>query len=137
MADPIVDRYINRDGNRDGKNQPADPGRDPLVPVEHGCLVSLPGSVAAMLDLRFKDRRRRAIPYAYITGVEIEPGDQITLATNEKTVTLTGRNLESVYQAIITHTAAAVAEPRSGFDQGGQAPFIERIEVVEASDQTG
>lgn len=118
--DPIVGQYLNRGD-----------GDSPQGPVESGGLIALPGSVAMMLDLRFKDGRRRAIPYGYITGVTFEPDTGITVATNEHTVGITGRSLEPVYNAVITHTALAVIESKTGFDEDNDSPFVEAVHVLE------
>ena len=120
--DPIVDQYLNRDRGDDG----------PPGPIESGGLIALPGSVAMMLDLRFKNGCREAIPYGYITRVRHDPGTGITVTTNERTVGITGRLLEPVYNAVITHTALAIIESKTGFDDPkDDSPFVEAIHVLE------
>ena len=135
MADDIVGKYIKQPSDRDSGNATAGNaesgnGGDPHTPIESGCLISLPGSMAVMLDLRFKDGTRSAIPYGYITDLDFNPQTGIVLATAAKTVTITGRGLLPVYNSITTQTALAVSESPTGFDEGGGDPFVETIAVT-------
>ena len=137
MAKDIVSRYVNRpprDGNTATDNAASGNDVDPSAPIESGSLIALPGSMAVMLDLRFKDGTRSAIPYGYITELDFDPDAGITLTTASKTVAITGRGLLPVYTAIATQTALAVCESPTGFDEGGGDPFVESITVVRPSD---
>ena len=130
MSESIVDQYFKRGGGDEGE-----PPVDPNTPVETGGLISLPASMAAMLDLRFKDGKRRGIPYGYIMDLHFDPVAGISVITSERTVTITGRGLSAVYTAILTHTALAVVESRTGFDEDDAVPFIESIVVTETSER--
>ena len=152
-SESIVDRYINRPGgNTSGQtgnpggsvgnaagqpgNAQSSPGNADAppttadAPIEIGCLIALPASMAVMVDLRFRDGRRTAIPCGYITDLDYDPETGIVMATPTKTVAIAGRGLLPVYTAISTQTALAVCESPTGFDEGGGDPFVESITVT-------
>ncbi|MEL6396621.1 MAG: hypothetical protein AAFQ71_11560 [Planctomycetota bacterium] len=139
MADDILSKYT-----KGAKGEPPEAAGDAQgdsttetlfeAPVVSGGLVTLPGGIAAMLDLRFRTGNRLALPYSYLGSVEYDPKPLITLGFPRHTVTISGRALSSVYTAISNHTAIAIVEDKSGFDDGGDQPFVESISV-ESMDQ--
>ena len=105
-------------------------GASPFTEVDHGSLVTISGGMATMLDRRFRDGSRRAFPYSYLSHAAFDPQDGITLTYAAGTVTITGRNLAGIYQAVTNQTAIAVVEAPSGFDDGDEATaFVEAITV--------
>jgi|GEM_PF-5532933 len=107
------------------------PGDGP-VETDHGCLVTISGGLATMLDLRFRDGRRQAFPYSYLSQASYDPSAGITLRFASASVSVTGRALLPVYQAITNQTAIAIVESPSAFDEGGDAAFVEGISITEA-----
>ena len=106
-------------------------GAAPFTEVNHGSLVTISGGMATMLDLRFRDGSRRAFPYSYLSQAAFDPNDGITLMYASGAVTITGRNLAGIYQAVTNQTAIAVVEAASGFDDGDEATaFVETIAVT-------
>lgn len=103
----------------------------PAQPVTTGGLTALDGGTALMLDCRFRDGKRLAFPYSYLSRVDLDPSGAILCHYPMATLTLLGRSLTPVYAAIVNHTAIAITESESTFDQGGDAPFIERVEIAE------
>lgn len=103
--------------------------KDDAGPHVLGGLVVLPASVAAMLDLRFKTGNRLAIPYGYILSVALDPSKGIQIRLADMKVIVTGRVLGPVYAAIVNHTALAIEESVTGFDEAGDSPFIESIRL--------
>lgn len=135
----VLDKYTG--GNRpagDGPTGagPGGDGNDAAVteasagnePVRRGPLVTLPASNAAMLDVRFRDGRRQALPYSYLAKVEFDPSVGITCTFVSERVIVKGRDLASVYAAISTHAALAVGESDATFDEG-EGVFIESITI--------
>ena len=107
---------------------------DGLVETDHGCLVTISGGLATMLDLRFRDGRRQAFPYSYLSQASFDPAAGITLAFPSATATVTGRDLLAIYQAVTNQTAIAIVESPSGFDEGGEgSTFVEAINVGAAA----
>lgn len=103
--------------------------------VADGALVRLVGSVAAMLDFRFKGGKRLSLPYSYLSSVSYDPKSGITLTYPSHTMTVRGRNLGPAYNAIGSLTALALVESDTGVDEGGDEPFIEAIAVDQADSQ--
>jgi|GEM_PF-2129589 len=127
MADDILSQYTGAGGDQPPRQQElADDTR-----VISGSLITLGVSVAAMLDLRFRDGKRLALPYGYITSVGFDPSNGIEVRMTDQVVTITGRHLLPVYSAITSHTALAIIEAPSQFDEGGDEPFVDRIGMVD------
>ena len=130
----VLDKYTG--GNRPSGDGPAGDGNDPPAtdastgnePVRRGPLVTLPASNAAMLDVRFRDGRRQALPYSYLAKAEFAPSVGITCTFVSERVTITWRDLASVYAAISTHAALAICESDATFDEGGGV-FVEAITI--------
>lgn len=87
-----------------------------------------------MLDLVFKNGRIRSFSYAYLSEVEFEPGDTLTLKfTNGAEVIVEGRVLTYHRQQVRLHRAAEIREcsdselalEREGVSQ------VERITITE------
>lgn len=130
--DSIVDRYFKEGSDPEG-NHPdlteADPA--PAGPEVRGSLITLPVSMAAMLDVRFRDGKRMAIPYGYITRVLLDPSSTLTVKTADAAISFKGRYLTIIYTAITNHTALAIVEAPHGYDEGGDQPFVSEISVSE------
>ncbi|MEM7630059.1 MAG: hypothetical protein AAF356_11670 [Planctomycetota bacterium] len=94
-----------------------------------GSLITLPHSVALMLDLRLKTGHRIAVPYGYIIRVMLDPSGSIEVNTADGPIAIDGRNLTPVYRALLNHTALAVVESPTGFDEDGTEPFVESIRI--------
>lgn len=101
----------------------------PPRPTTTGGLITLDGATAVMLDCRFRDGKRLALPYSYLSRVDLDPSGAIACSYPMVNITLLGRSLMPIYAAIANHTAIAIVESEAAFDAGGDAPFIERIEV--------
>lgn len=101
-----------------GDDTPAADGPAGNEPIRRGPLITLPASNAAMLDVRFRDGRRQALPYSYLARVEFDPSVGITCTFVSERVVITGRALASIYSAISTHAALAVCESDATFDEG-------------------
>ena len=99
---------------------------------QRGGLITTMGVTALMLDLRFKDGRRKALPYGYLTQVDLDPSADLTIAFTACQIKITGRNLDAVYKAILNHTALAIIEAGEQFDDGQDVPFVETITVGSA-----
>jgi hypothetical protein len=94
-----------------------------------GPLITVEGGFASMLDLRFRDGRREAVPYSYLSRVTYDPNGAIRLQLPECIVTVSGRRLLPVQKAIATHTALAVSESETRFDDDGGTPYVEAIRI--------
>jgi len=62
-----------------------------------------------MLDCRSSEGGRRAFGYTWLASITFEPGT-ITLLFGENTVTVTGRNLEQLYDALVQHRVPFIQE---------------------------
>ncbi len=111
--------------------EPVEPGASP---IRTGGLVTLDGATALMLDCRLRDGRRLAFPYSYLSRAELGAQGSIVCHYPSITVTVLGRALGPVYTSIVNHTAIAISESETQMDPGGDAPYIDVIEIAEAGD---
>mgnify|MGYP001793472384 CR=1 FL=1 len=115
------------DGNSAGNTDDNDAGNMESTPIVRGNLVATDGPHAQMLDLRFRNGSRRAFPYSYLSEIRFDPSGDLVCVFPVSTVTISGRNLAAIYTAITNHTALAVIESPSGFDDGGDEPYVQSI----------
>lgn len=134
MADSIIDELIGNNGGDQGEERVSVAKSEPLI---RGGLVTLPGSVAAMLDFRLKDGTRTALPYGYLSMLTLVPDAGLTLTFSDRVVSISGRNLAAVYTAITNQTALAVVESRTGYDEGADEPYVESIDIAGAEKEPG
>jgi hypothetical protein len=72
---------------------------------------------ALMLELRFKDGKRRALGYAWLHDAEFDPSEGITLYFGGRKVKIAGRNLNTeirpnirLFAAILRHKVSWISE---------------------------
>lgn len=92
---------------------------------------TLSAGTALMLDLVMREGDHLALPYSYLAAARFNPSAGITLEYPDRVVTITGRRLEPLYQAVCTHTARRVVQGQDGFDDEPEGPFVQAIEVKE------
>jgi hypothetical protein len=98
--------------------------------------------VTPMLDVVLRSGKVRSFSYAFLSEVEFEPGDTLTLRfTNGVAVTIEGRGLDQHRQQIRLHRADEVREcPESELLDGRKGiSQVERIHIMEGDmrDDTG
>ena len=93
------------------------PPPDPLAPLtaqarRHGHLRVLPpGDVPPLLlDLRLRTGDALALGYAHLLAAEFDAGGRLVLHAARHRVTLEGRNLRPLYDALVLLRLAAVKE---------------------------
>lgn len=123
----ILDKHLPpQRPNDEGASSTADATGDPL---RHGSLIQSIGGTSLMLDLRFRDGKRVAMPYGYLSQAELEPAQRLVLRFASATVTISGRNLDQIYIAVLSHTAIAIVQAEATFDAGGDGPYVEGISI--------
>jgi hypothetical protein len=89
------------------------------IPDDLGAFGLLRGTHdrALMLELRFKDGKRRALGYAWLHDAEFDPSEGITLHFGGRKVKISGRNLNAeirpnvrLFQAIVRHRVPWIQE---------------------------
>ncbi len=89
------------------------------VPDDLGAFGLLRGlhERALMLELRFKDGRRRALGYAWLHDAEFDPSEGITLHFGGRQVTISGQKLNAevrpnvrLFQALVAHRVPWISE---------------------------
>ena len=124
MADSVLRKYA-KSAATDAETKP--------VPLEDKALApaadALTETTVIMLDIVLRSGNHVALSYAYMTKVEFDPSSSIVIHVMEDRVTVTGRNLRSVYQALITHRLRLIRESAEDFTGGDIEVFIERIEI--------
>lgn len=125
-----------RDGNdadaSEAESQPATTASERHV----GSLIAVENTVASMLDLRLPGGKRTALPYSYLASVDFDPSGAVVCTYASAVVTIKGRDLEAIYTAITNHTALAVVQVTSGFDEGNKGPFVESIVIERGGEQS-
>ena len=84
-----------------------------------------------MLDLRPARGAWMALPYQSLRGVEYDPdrNPSMTIEFSSHVIEVTGRNLQSVYTAVVGHRAAVLAEVSELYIEEEGAVFIERLVI--------
>ena len=85
-----------------------------------------------MLDLQLYNGRCVALPYAYLTSINFDRTSGLKLKYTTHEVTITGRNLDSIYSGLRYHRVEFLKEGNERYDERPEAePFIVRMEVRE------
>jgi hypothetical protein len=105
----------------------------PSVPEEHFTtpyFAGNRGNSPACLELRLQDGSRKAFPYAYITAINFEADAGIEVLTSQKSITITGRNLTSLYECLVTYRVRYV-QADMGTDTQEDGLFVAQILIEE------
>lgn len=138
MSDsPTLDKYLS------GRDAPGASSTDPEpVPEDVGTFGWLRGirDRAIMLELRKKDGSVRAVGYAWLEQVEIDPSGIITLTVADQKIRLKGRNLNAeirpgvrLFEGLVRHRVPWVREA----DHGEVLGAAERTTLVERISWSG
>jgi len=92
--DSILERYTGKRTPSDAGEQTPDDAAYESAAFAFGWLRGIRDQ-AIMLELRFKDGRVQAMGYAWLLDAEFDPSLGITLHFSDKTVRVTGRNLNA------------------------------------------
>ena len=100
-----------------GEGPPAAQQADPPAAGGDGtdefrCYAALrgPRQVAFMLELRFADGNGDAFDYGMLGRARFDPSAGLVLQFGTGLVTITGKNLRPLFEAVLTHRVAWVAE---------------------------
>jgi len=91
-----------------------------------------------MLDCRASSGHRQAFGYMLLASIIYEPGTTISMLFGETIVTLTGRNLDRLYDALVQHRVPYVQEGNEaeGELKPEDEPHIESLSIKE-NDESG
>ncbi len=89
-------------------------------------------SRALMFELRTKDGRRKAYSYSYMTEADYEPDTGIIINVSDVVITITGRNLDEIFNYLVANRLTYVQEDYSGIDDEEASVFVQGIEVKES-----
>lgn len=96
--------------------------------------IATDGVAPRLLDLRGHDGTRFAIDYRLLETATYDPAGRITLRFRGHAATILGRNLQSVYDALLHHRITFLQE--QDFDAVPESePFIESIRVQHADQE--
>lgn len=111
------------------------PRHEPEVEEAERSLKEIRGAVPTpMLDVIFRDGKVRSFSYAYLSEVEFEPGDTLTLKfTTGATILVEGRGLARHRQHVRLHRADEIRECSESelALQGETESQVERIHITE------
>ena len=94
------------------------------------CLRVAGDAVTPALTLRCRDGRLTALPYSYLTAVRLDPSGTIELDFVGYAVSIRGKRLRVVFEALAGQSAMELAESAGEFDEGGDTPMIDSIAIV-------
>lgn len=109
-----------------GANDPA----DEKEPITCNYFASERGANPSCLDLRFADGNRIAFPYSFVTGISFDGDLGIEILTTQKCITIKGRNLMALYEALVAYRVRYV-QADLGTDTQDDGLFVATISVEE------
>ena len=103
----------------------AEPGKD----VPYSTIKEKPGA-AVTLDFRLKTGDSENFPYSYLVRMRFDKSGIITLKFSDTKVTITGRNLLGLYDALGAHKVTWIQEGDDRYDERSESePFISAIKI--------
>jgi hypothetical protein len=85
-----------------------------------------------MVEFRRLNGNAKALAYSYLVSADFDPSKGITLDFSGYSVTITGRNLRSVFHGLVTQRASHVSEMdelHADAEGGSDAPIVTGIEI--------
>ena len=103
----------------------AEPGKE----MPYSIIKEKPGA-AVTLDLRKKTGDRETFPYSYLVRMRFDKSGIITLKFSDTKVTVIGRNLLGLYDALSVHKVTWIQEGDDRYDERSESePFISAIKI--------
>lgn len=125
----------NGDG-ADGDGGAAQPPRHPIAPEWVGHCLRLAGEAyAPTLVLRLREGKRVALANSYFSAARLESGELLELDFVGHAISIRGRRLAAVFEALAAQRALELAESPSRFDEDQTTPFIETIAIVSTQER--
>jgi len=88
--------------------------------------------ITLMLDVELLNGDRRAFPYSYLMEVEYRKADGVLLKFASCAVLVKGRNLDAIYQGLVTQRVEYLREESPRHDLGPESdPFVSGIVVAD------
>lgn len=115
---------------------PGEHPAQPVAPVWVGSCLRLAGEASVpALTLRLRNGRRVALANTYFSAARLESGDQLEVDFVGHALSIRGRRLGAVFEALAAQRALELAEAPSSFDEDTAAPFIETIAIVSTQER--
>jgi hypothetical protein len=138
MSDDVLKRLLHkqppgsRPGPDDGNDRAVPPPQSPpIAPVWVGHCLRLAGEAyAPTLGLRLRTGKRVALANSYFSAARLEAGDQLEIDFVGHAISIRGRRLAAVFEAVAAQRALELAESPSDFDEDEKTPFIQTIAIV-------
>jgi len=134
MIDSARRRAEQRHGHQDTAAQEA--GDGPPLEAEGEfpafSILSADRQQKLMVDFRFLNGNAKALSYSYLVACDLNPSKGIELDFSGYTVTLAGRNLRPVYDALVSQRCAVVREMddlHAEADLGAKATVVTKITI--------
>lgn len=91
---------------------------------------------AIMLDVKLADGSIESFGYAYLTRAKYQPGDTMVLRFGKDTVTIEGRNLARLRDAVSEHRAKFIQEGTEAEEglKPQDAAHIDKISITEGDE---
>jgi len=119
-------------------SSPRQPSPEPpsVAPVWVGPCLRIAGEAAnPSLILQQRGGERTALSYGYLSAVQFKPEEGVMLQFVGHAVSITGRRLAEVFEAIASHRALTIAEAPGNFDTDPKSPFVEAIVVLSTQER--
>jgi hypothetical protein len=94
--------------------------------------INRTGRPALMLDLRRLPALNLGLSYSYLMSVAFDPSGEMLLLFTSHKVTVKGKNLSRIYDAVLSHTLRYLQEENPDYESEGAETFISEIAIEEA-----
>ena len=86
---------------------------------------------SVMLELRWKDGRRKAIGYSYLVGVDFDNSSEIRLEFVGHRITVIGRRMAELFRRLVAHRVSFIQEidPLHAAEFPDDRPVVTEIRV--------
>ncbi|HEX8474593.1 MAG TPA: hypothetical protein VF666_11210 [Pyrinomonadaceae bacterium] len=123
MSERPLDKFLSK------KSAGAEPATGDAEETNYRAYgIDRTGRPVLMLDVRGADGHRLALSFAYLMSAEFDAAGEMVLSFTDHRVTVRGRNLRRVYDAVLTHTLRFLQEEAQDANREDET-FISEIMV--------
>lgn len=127
MSEKPLDKFLNR---KPETKQASGTETDEQDYKAYG--INRTGRPALMLDLRCLPSLSLALSYSYLMSVAFDPSGELLLLFTSHKITVKGKHLRRVYDALLAHTLRYIQEENADYESEDAETFISEIEIEES-----
>lgn len=139
MSNSALDEFMKRKPAAAGDaNVPATESRnEDLDEIDYPSYgTNRNGRQVLMIDIRTLAGVRLALAYSYLTSIFFDPSGVIVLSFVSHNVRITGRNIEPLYNRLVTYSVRYIQEQNAELERNAPADqtFIASVEISDTSE---